>query len=238
MLGNVKIYFGKVVDVLDDEFMFRCRVKINGKTEQILDGDLPKYFPIYGVNYMPVVGSVVPVYIFDENIMHGFYGNIVGVSKDDFELQDADYENYLHIFKRTVGDNGVQLTYKESTGIEFVNGNGKIQIEIEKTTISAFENKILLTEKRTDIGTDGEATLLGDKTVKHLQNIIKHQNETIEKIYTLLTNLQSAASSSPYTAGLVGALVVHTSDKIQLKKQNIEVENETKTLQSKKVYIE
>ena len=50
-----KIYFGKVMDVKDDKYIFRVRVAIPGYTDKLAVEDLPLYFPWYGVNFLPLV---------------------------------------------------------------------------------------------------------------------------------------------------------------------------------------
>lgn len=69
-----KIYFGKVMDVKDDKYIFRVRVAIPGYTDKLAVEDLPLYFPWYGVNFLPLVNDIVPVRIFDNNFVNGFYG--------------------------------------------------------------------------------------------------------------------------------------------------------------------
>src|SRR5690606_25077511 len=104
----INVFFGKVVDVNDDEKIFRLRITINGYTNEIETENLPWYFPFFGFNYLPIIGDTVPVLIFNGDFTQGFY-----IKKIDLEstgLEGKEYENYLEIYKRL----GVELSYKES----------------------------------------------------------------------------------------------------------------------------
>ena len=79
MLGNIKIFFGKVVNITDEDKLFRCQVVITGYTDEIESESLPWYFPWYGINYLPELDDVVPVIIFDDNFSTGFYNRKVGI---------------------------------------------------------------------------------------------------------------------------------------------------------------
>ena len=71
----IEIYFGKVVDVKDDETKNRIRVSIPGFTDKIPTDQLPWYFPFYGQDHIPIVNDTVPVFIFNGNFTHGFYNH-------------------------------------------------------------------------------------------------------------------------------------------------------------------
>lgn len=237
-LGNIKIFFGKIVDINDDMKINRCRVKIDGYTDEIDDDKLPWYYPWYGIFYLPQIGDEVPVIIFDENFTTCFYGYKVDLT--DSELDSGDYENYLEIFKRSVDEDVVELTYKKSSGIEFINKNSKVQIEKDKITFFVNSNSILIEKNKIFIGDKNqEASLLGDKSVKHLQNIIKHQNNTITKFIQLFTSIASAAAQNPMTSA-IGAAITSILPTIitELNTENIEVNTESTTIQSKKTFIE
>lgn len=238
MLGEIKIFFGKVVDVSDDLKINRCRISIDGLTDEIKPEDLPWYFPWYGLSYLPIKDDVVPVLVFDDNFSTCFYGNKLDLV--DLKLDDGDYENYLEIFKRSIDDKNVSLTYKKSTGIEFINDKYKIQIEKDKLSLFNDTLGITIEKDKINIGEkSGEATLLGDKTVKHLLDIVKHQQETIDGMLTIFDAI-SAACVTPFTLPIKAALTPLTiTYKASLKISNTKLEtNNTKNnLQSQKVFI-
>lgn len=129
MSGLIKIYFGKVVDVNDNEKINRCKISIPGYTDKINIEDLPWYFPFFGLKYLPVKNDIVPVLIFNDNIVSGFYNNKIDLISND--LSGTEYENYVELYKRL----GVIATYKESEGWLFVNKESKIQIDKKQITI-------------------------------------------------------------------------------------------------------
>lgn len=236
MLGNVKIYFGKVASVTDEQKLCRAQIIVDGYTEENDPTLLPWYFPWYGLNYLPVKDDVVPVIVFDDNFSTAFYGRKVDLI--DNGLKD-DYESYLEIFKRQIGDNLVQLTYTISNGIEFINGSGKVQIELDKTTIFSEANSIELTKDKIKIGNDAsQMALLGDDTVKELKAIIAHQKATISAMMSLF-NAISAACVTPFTVPIKAALTpLIPMNQTQLNMENTNVKTQADQLQSKKVSIE
>lgn len=237
MLGVTKIYFGKVVDVQDTEKLFRCKVSIDGLTNEIEKDLLPWYYPWYGLNYLPLENDVVPVIIFDENVVTGFYGRNVELNKS--ELSDDDYKFYLEIYKRIIADKTVELSYTKTDGIQFINGDSKIKIEIDKTTFFVESNSISISKDKIYIGNENqEASMLGDKSVTHLHNIIKHQKAVIDNCMTMFNAIASACVS-PHTAPIKAALTPMVSSyKPVLLSENSKVDSEADTIQSKKTFIE
>lgn len=237
MLGNVKIYFGKVVSVTDELKIFRCQISIGGLTDTIVVDDLPWYFPWYGLNYLPILNDVVPVIVFDDNFSTAFYGNKVDLT--DQSLEEGDYENYLEIFKRTISDKNVSLTYKVSTGIEFINDINKIQIELDKVSIFSDVNSIVVTADRIDIGNQNqEAALLGDKSVEQLHKIVAHQAKTISEMLKMF-NAVSSGCVTPFTAPIKAALTpLIVAAQTALNTENSQVDSGIDSLQSEKVFIE
>jgi hypothetical protein len=237
MLGEINIYFGKVIDVTDTDKIYRVRVSIDALTDKIAKDDLPWYFPWYGLNYLPILNDVVPVIIFDNNFSTGFYARKVDLNKS--ELSDDDYENYLEIFKRQVSDKTVQLTYTKSKGIEFINDIGKIIILPDTLSMFIDKNSIVMTKDKITLGDKKqEATPLGDKTVKELHDIIKHQSNTITEYNKLFMQI-AAACTNPFTAG-IGAAISSGIPQLQIKlvKENTEVDTNADKIQSKKTFIE
>lgn len=233
-LGNIQIFFGKIKSVTDEDKICRCQVAIPGITEQLPVEDLPWYFPWYGLNYLPIIDDTVSVLVFDNNFSTAFYGRKLDLV--DGKLDEGDYENYLEIFKRTVNDNQIQLTYKVSTGIEFINGETKTQIELEKYTMFCKSNTLTITEKRIDIGNSGlEAVCQGDKTVKELHDIIKHQSNMITQMYTGFQKI-IAGCTTPFTAPIAAQLAPHLATQAKLVSENAKVDSAADKIQSKMVF--
>lgn len=236
MLGHIQIYFGKVVSVTDELKLNRCQISIDGLTDEIVPEDLPWYFPWNGTSFLPILNDVVPVICFDENISTCFYGRKLDLV--DLKLTDGDYESYLEIYKRTIDDKNVQLTYTKSKGIEILNDKGKIQLEKEKLSLFIDTLGITITKDKIDIGTSGEASLLGDKTVSQLTDMIKHQANTITEMMTLF-NAISTACVTPFTAPIKAALTpMIPISQTKLNTENSTLKSGTSSLQSKKVFIE
>lgn len=235
--GDIKIFFGKVVDVKDTDKLLRVRVSIDGLTDEIAKDDLPWYFPWYGVNYLPEPETdVVSVIVFDGNFSTAFYGRKVNLS--DISLGD-DYEQYLEIFKRLINDKQVQLTYKISTGIEFINDTGKIQIETDKVSLFSDVNSIVITKDRIDIGNEAkQASLLGDDAVTELHAIVTHQSNIIAEMLKMF-NAVSSGCVTPFTAPIKEALApLIPAAQSKLKQENSKVDSDADKIQSKKVFIE
>ena len=236
MLGHIQIYFGKVVSVTDELKLNRCQISIDGLTDEIVPEDLPWYFPWNGTSFLPILNDVVPVICFDENISTCFYGRKLDLV--DLKLTDGDYESYLEIYKRTIDDKNVQLTYTKSKGIEILNDKGKIQLEKEKLSLFIDTLGITITKDKIDIGTSGEASLLCDKTVSQLTDMIKHQANTITEMMTLF-NAISTACVTPFTAPIKAALTpMIPISQTKLNTENSTLKSGTSSLQSKKVFIE
>lgn len=231
-MANIDIYFGKVVDVKDDKKLHRVRVQIPGFTDKLKPEELPWYYPFFGVKYTPIKGDLVPVLIFEENFCTGFYNYKVDLT--DIGLADDDYEDYLEIFNR----NDVALTYKLSTGIEFINKVSKIQIEKEKISGFVGDNQIIMDKKRIDLGKDGEATPLGDKTVEALQKQIQHTDDLMKSYNALFMQIASVCTN-PFTAP-IAAQINKEIPKIIAKYSSVVSSNKQflKTIQSKKTFIE
>jgi len=237
MIGDIQIFFGKVVDVLDDLKINRIRVSIDGLTDEIKIEDLPWYFPWYGQNYLPIKNDVVSIIIFENNFSTGFYGSKTDLK--DLKLTDSDYANYLEIFKRTIDDQNIQLTYTKSKGIEFINGDGKIQVELDKLSYFVGANSIVMTDSRIDLGNKNlEPTPLGNKTVNQLEEMLIHQGNVISEMFKLF-NLISKACITPFTAPIKAALLPFlTVDEQTLNAKNTSIKDSAKTIKSEKVFIE
>lgn len=200
-LGNINILFGNVVSVDDEQHRYRCRVSINGYTDMLEDDEVPYYFPWYGINYLPQVDDVVPVIIFDGVIWSGFYGKAIGQTSN---LEGDDYIHYLEIFKRQVGNDFVNLTYKPSTGIEFSNADAGINIQTKKLELFCASQSIII---------DGDGIQLGEGAEKHVPygedmiDLMKEMCDLIAQMAstfgpTFYTALMAAASAGvPFTAG-------------------------------------
>lgn len=228
------IYFGKVVNVEDSEFICRCQVTIVGVTDELPVKDLPWYYSWYGRNYLPEVDDEVAVIIFDMNFSVGFYGRKLDIA--DAGVEEGDYVNYLEIFKRNCDGDDVQLTYKKSTGIEFINKEGKAQIEIDKISLFAKANSIIMTEDRIDIGNKGlEAVIQGNKGVKELHDIIKHQANIIDKMYQGFQKI-IAGCTNPFTIAIASQLSPHLMTQIELINENTQVDMAADKIQSKMVF--
>lgn len=236
-LGNVQIFFGIVKTVQDDKKICRLQISIDNYTEKIPTEQLPWYFPWYGLNFLPVIGDVVSVIVFDENFSTAFYGKKVNLELSN--LSDTDYVNYLEIFKRQISDKNVQLTYTESKGIQIINSTSEARVEIDRFSLFSEANSIVITKDRIDIGNKNqEATILGDKGVDELHDIILHQKNTISAMLAMF-NAVFVACISPMTFPIAAALLplisTYTS---QLTIENKKVDVKLNTIQSKKVFIE
>jgi hypothetical protein len=232
--GNINIFFGKVVDVTDPDKVWRVKVSVAAMTDEIPVDLLPWYYPWNGLEYIPVKDDVVPVMVFNNNLSTCFYGRKVGLSSSS--ISDGDYDTYLEVYKR--GD--VSLTYVKSKGIEFSNKDGKVQVEVDKLSLFVANNSIVMTKDRIDIGDEAsEASLLGDKSVKQMQDMLKHDSNITNKFITLFTAIASAATPNPFTASIGAVITSMMPDIISaLSQENTMVVEASKKIQSKKVYIE
>ena len=242
--GNINILFGDVVSVEDDQKICRARVRINGYTDQLEDDDLPWYFPFYGLNYLPEEGDVVSVLIFDDCLNSGFYGRKCGLSKSN--LSQEDYTNYLEIFKRTINGGPVLLTYKPSSGIEFINDNSGAQIETNKLSLFCASNGITVTDSSIVLGNEdsAQAVLKGDEILKILSSMCDMISD-LAKLFSITSSPDImptllAGCSTPFTAAFSPAFTALTT-KASMVVANIATLSAgitSATLQSDKVKIE
>lgn len=233
---DINIYFGEVVSVGDSGKLNRLRVKIPGKTELLTEDELPWYFPFLGMDFLPIVGDKVPVLIFDDNFTTGFYGKKIPDSNNaQSSMSTEDYVDYLEIFNR----NGVQLTYKKSTGIEFINGNVKIQALEDIYQIFINDNHFKMTKSRFDLGTGGEATPLGDKTVAVLLKQVALSNQMYNNCLDLFNTVKAGCGNNPMLAGIKIGLTANVPiKKLNVKSPISELQSDINKIQSKKTFIE
>lgn len=236
MLGDINIYFGKVVDIEDDQKIFRCKVKINGYTEKIETADLPWYFSWNGISFLPELDDVIPVIIFDKNFNTGFYSN-KKVNLEGSEISDGDYDNYLEIFKRSIDNKDVKLIYTKSEGIQFINDVSQLQLLIDTINLKCGDNNIEITKDKINLGSKNlEPTLMGDKTVQQLKDIIAHQQNTITKVFQIFLAINTASSATPFTLPISGALApLISSLQPPLLAENLQLTTKSYNLQSNKV---
>jgi hypothetical protein len=205
-MNNISLFFGKVVSVDDDKKLYRIKATIAGYTEQLDEDSLAWYYPFYGVNYLPVAGDAVPIFVFNLDFTTAmFFHKIDPIAST---LSDDDYPNYLEIFKRAVSDKNVELSYTESLGINFINGKGAVNVQDTQTQLKLNDTQVLVTDGRIDLGKDpksGQATILGDKGVTAYQNAL-NEISTLRKTCFQLFNLIKTASSSPMLAPIRIAL--------------------------------
>lgn len=251
MIDNqqIKIYFGNVEDVMDDKKLNRIRISIPGKTEKLDKTILPWYYPILGMDFLPVVGDKVPVMIFDDNFTNGFYFKKIPDSKNAQTDFDGDeYKDYLEIFRR----NGIQLTYNQEDGIQLINKNVKQQglEDIYHIFIRPSENDewkegdkkvnhFKMTHNRFDLGTDGEATPLGDKTVAVLLDQLALSKQMYDNCMELFDTIKTGCGGNPILFGIKMPLVAKNPiKKIDPKPNANKLETDIKKIQSKKTFIE
>ena len=235
-MSNIQIFFGTVKSVKDEDKLFRTQIVIPGYTDKIDEKELPWYYPFGGLQYLPEIDDVVTVLIFDGNFVTGFYGNKIKLNNDNqSKLDDDDYTDYLEIFQKTVSDKNVQLTYTKSKGIEFKNDKSGSTIETDKYILFVDSTTITIEKDKIQIGSENlEPTLLGDKTVKHLHNIIKHQSNIIQNLYKGFQTIANACTT-PYTAPIGAALAGFIPTQAQLVSENKQVDSEANRIQSKVV---
>lgn len=194
---KIKIYFGEVKSVEDDQKLFRCRVSINGHTNEIETENLPWYYPWYGVNFLPRQGDIVPIIIFDDNFASGFYGRVIKINSS--ELSDDDYADYLEIYNR----DDVKLIYTVTNGIEFVNEKSGAKIEKDKLTWFTENNSITITDDLIKIGKNAEQfNILGDKGQELFKDLTDNLHDLINNLVTNFTTMATTAGANPYTSPL------------------------------------
>ncbi len=227
--GNHRIYFGEVHSVKDEEKLYRIQVKVSGITdvEPINLDDLPWYYPWYGTRNLPEIGDVVPVLIFDDNFVTGFYGDVL--AKGDSEegtlhkstFEGKDYDNLFVSFKRLIEGKPVTTQYYPSQGVTTINDKTLIQsldevinlrvgIEVknflDKEKVEELKtddaNTIQITKEKIYLGKEGveeHPVLLGDLTRQEITDFENFVKESLDKIYDMFNTIQTAAGSSPYT---------------------------------------
>lgn len=228
----LNIYFGDVVDVNDEEKIQRVRVKINGYTDLISTTDLPWYYPFFGIEFLPIIGDIVPVIIFNDNFTTGFYNK--KVSNSSVGLEGTEYENYLEIYKRL----GVELSYKESVGIQLINDTARLQIEKDRASMYVEDNQITMNNVRIDLGTDGPAAPLGDKTIEALTKELNMTKDAFNQCIQLFEIIKAAAAGpilKPIKIALTTAIPL--AKNAQLPKFQ-PIQDYINQIQSEKTFIE
>nr|DAO84257.1 MAG TPA: hypothetical protein [Caudoviricetes sp.] len=235
--NNIQIYFGKVVDIKDDLHQNRIKCTIEDYTDKISTDDLPWYYPFFGQNYLPTVGDIVPVIIMNQNFAQGFYNPKIDLLSrtDNKSISDGEeYEQYVELYDKL----GIQATYKKEKGWEFKNQNTFVQLETEKISLKTPKEQIIITDDKIDIGNDGPAMPLGDKTVESFEKHLKDVMQRYDEIMQLFLVIQEA-STNPFTLPIKIALTPKLAvANVKFKPSEIELQQFHKTIQSKKVFIE
>lgn len=174
-LNSIKIYFGYVEDIDDTEKIFRVRVKIKGYTDTMVKENLPWYYPWYGVNYLPEIGDEIPIIIFNDEFVNGFYEKKADINKIE-SLSDDDYKTYLEIYKRD--SDKVSLTYEKSKGINFIYDKSTVNIDKDKiidkvgddskSTLTSKDLDIIIGELQLRIDSGGFTLKKSDETLKKI----------------------------------------------------------------------
>lgn len=230
---DTNILFGTVVAVNDDEKLYRIKVKIQGYTDKLEIDDLAWYYPFFGIDHIPLVDEEVACIIVNDDFTNGFYTKKINLPASEYS--DSEYENYLEIYKRL----GVQLTYNEADGIRFINQKTSVQVEDGRSSMYVEDNQITLDNKRIDLGTNGEATPLGDKTVKLLKEMIKEDEDGYNDLMMMMKAIKTACESVAMLKPIAIALtpLIPISEAIMKPKFSTNT-NTADTIQSKKTFIE
>lgn len=228
----INIFFGKIADVQDEEKIFRVRAAIAGYTDMLAVTDLPWYYPFFGIEFLPVIGDEIMIFIFNGDFTQGFYNK--KISNESTGLSGTEYENYLEIYKRL----GVELSYKESVGIQLINANSRLQIETDRASMYVEDNQITMNNVRIDLGTEGEATPLGDKTVKALQNQINMQQDQFKEVMKLFDAIKTASTSPMLKPIKIALTIGNPLARAAINPLFPEESAYIKTIQSKKTFIE
>lgn len=174
-LNDIKIYFGIVDDIIDDEKLFRVRAKIKGYTDEIETRDLPWYYPWFGVNYLPEIGDEIGIVIFNDEFVNGFYTKKADVIKRDY-VSDDDYATYLEIYKRDIDK--VKLIYEKSKGINFTYDTSNLNIDKDKIVNTVGDSKSTFDDDKLDIVINAIRMKLDDEGFH-----MKKESETLKKLF-------------------------------------------------------
>lgn len=182
-LNDVKIYFGIVDDIVDDEKIFRVRAKIKGYTDKVETRDLPWYYPWFGVNYLPDIGDEIPIIIFNDEFVNGFYTKKADIKKRE-NLSDDDYKTYLEIYKQDIDK--VKLIYEKSKGINFSYDTANLNIDKDKIVNTVGDSKSIFDDNQLDIVINKIRMKLDDSGFH-----MKKDSETMKKLWNdLLTQIE------------------------------------------------
>lgn len=237
MLGEINILFGEVVDINDSEKLFRCRVSINGYTDEIETEDLPWYYP-FGIKKLPEIGDTVGVIIFDQVITSGFYTDSINLKVN---IDDNDYLNYVELFNKDFDGTNAKLTFKESKGIELVYGDSSLNVTKEKSVLASGSSEVEVTDDKIKLGTKAEEpVLLGQKTIDLLSDVIDVVTEISKEFSnsSLEMNTWMTACGTPFTAAMAPTVlgIMSSMTSISAKVQTLKVKLDT--LKSNKVLTE
>lgn len=233
-LGNIQIFFGQVVDVDDPYQCLRCRVAIQGKTDQIEKEKLPWYYSFNGVGSLPKLDDEVPVIIFDGNFATGMYGRPMISSSVQ---TSSNYKDYVEVFKKMTGDSDASISYSVSNGIEIQNGNSGITAEALKLKLFCDSNSITVTNNSITLGDEGlEAMLMGDKTIAFMNEIFDYFDGVIKMMFAGFQTVMMTAMPNPYTTAIGAGLSPYIPGEFQLRTQLCMLRAKLNSLQSKKCY--
>ena len=213
-LGNIQIFFGQVVDVDDPTQSLRCRVAIQGKTDQIEKEKLPWYYSWNGIGSLPKVNDEVPVIIFDGNFATGMYGKTM---INGSTQTAANYKDYVEVFKKITGDSDASITYSISNGIEIKNSTTGLNASALKLKLFCGANEISITDTSILLGSEGlEAMLMGDKTIAFMNDLFDYLEQLIKMMFAGFQTIMTAALPNPYTSAIGSVLSPYIVNELQI----------------------
>lgn len=122
-----KDWLGEVVDNEDDQFQFRCKVKVFGLFDDLETDDIPWAFPStygifassdggFGSGSVPKIGSLVKVRFDNGNLYSPEYYGIQNINQELSDEISDDYEG-THVLAYDP-DEELKVIYQKGTGIK------------------------------------------------------------------------------------------------------------------------
>lgn len=228
-LGNIQIFFGTVVDVNDPQQMYRCRVAIPGKTDQIEKNKLPWYYSFNGIGSLPDLQTEVCVLIFDGNFATGMYGKQL----ISFPSQTKNtYKSYVEVFK----SGSASVTYDMQNGVQVANDNASVNLN-NNVELKSNKNKLSVTNSAIKLGSENlQPMLMGDDTVAYIKELLDYIKQLIGMIYGGFQTIMMVSTPNPFTSHIGAALTPFVPSELQLKTMLQFLETKADNLQSNKTF--
>lgn len=217
-------WLGEVVDVNDNTYTGKIKVKVYGKFDDLSTDDIPWAYPYNnvlggdasggGFYAVPKKGSVVNIIFDNGNIYHPMYFSNYRVHDSLKSEIESNQENFYSLLYDT--DEKIKITYDKKNGLMLNFNESKINIRPDNSIYIDSTGRVFhVTKNGISLGQEdasNEPAVLGDKNVDALTEIHDRINDICTYINSYAAAQASVVGSVVILAPLAAALAKLAAD--------------------------